>query len=129
MTLQVNPQQERIHRMFPTVGGQRGFKCWTWSDWSIGDLHLEYGTLTLESRGRAHFSGVTYRTNLDGTDHWWAGFSLETREGVRLHVEPPRAGIAMLEGGRGVRYRWSFDFSYEPSNFARITRVVQNAAR
>ena len=62
-------------------------------------------------------------------DHWWAGFSLETREGVRLHVEPPRAGIAMPEGGRGVRYRWSFDFSYEPSNFARITRVVQNAAR
>jgi hypothetical protein len=115
--------------IFPSVGGRRGFKCWTWSDWTIGDLHLEYGTLTLESRGRAHFECVTYTTRRNGPDHWWAGFSLETREGVKLHAEPPRAGSAMPDDGPGVRYRWSFDFSYEASNFARIGRVVQNATR
>src|SRR3989442_14822720 len=71
--------------IFPSVGGRRGFKSWTWSDWTIGDLHLEYGTLTLESRGRAHFECVTYTTRRTGPDHWWAGFSLETREGVKLH--------------------------------------------
>jgi hypothetical protein len=37
---------------------RRGLKWWTWSDWTIGARHLEYGTLTLESRGHAHFEGV-----------------------------------------------------------------------
>jgi len=115
--------------MFPSLGGQRGFKCWTWSDWTIGNRHLEYGTLTLESGGRARFAGVASTTRTDGADHWWAGFSLETHDGVRLHAEPPHAGVAMGDGGPGSRYRWSFDFNYEASDFARIGRVVQNAAR
>jgi hypothetical protein len=108
--------------------GPRDVKCWTWSDWTIGDLHLEYGTLTLEARGHAHFAGVTSTNRADGPDHWWAGFSLETREGVRLHVEPPHQG-APMGGAPGARHRWSFDFTYEASTFTRIVRVVQNAAR
>ncbi len=102
-------------------------RCWTWSDWTIGDRHLEYATLTLESRGHAHFECVTTTRRTDGPDHWWAGFSLETPDGVRLHGEAPRAGAAMA-GEPGVRHRWSFDFTYEPSTFARIGRVVQNAS-
>jgi hypothetical protein len=106
----------------------RGFKSWTWSDWTLGDRRLEYGTLTLESRGHAHFECVTSANGPDGGTNWWAGFSLETREGVRLHVEPPRPGAAMPEGGLGKRYRWSFDFTYEASDFHRIARVVQKAS-
>jgi hypothetical protein len=103
-------------------------KCWTWSDWTIGERYLEYGTLTLEARGRGHFAGVTSTNRTDGADHWWAGFSLETREGVKLHAEPIRPGPAMA-GVPGVRHRWSFDFVYEASAFARIARVVQNTTR
>src|SRR2546427_8144998 len=42
-----------------------------------------------------------------------AGFSLETREGVKLHAEPPRAGIAMPDDGPGVRYRRSEEHTSE----------------
>jgi hypothetical protein len=114
--------------MIQSRHGRRGFKSWTWSDWSIGDRHLQYGTLTLGVRGEAHFECVSYTTKPEGTEHWWAGFSLETRAGVRLHVEPPRQGAAMADGARAVRYRWSFNFTYEPSQFAEIERVIQHAS-
>lgn len=71
---------------------------------------------------------MTSTSQTDGPDHWWAGFSLETREGVRLHAEPAHQGAPMA-GPPGVPHRWSFDFTYEPSAFARIARVVQNATR
>jgi hypothetical protein len=109
--------------------GRHGFRSWIWSDWTIGRCRLEYGTLTLAADGRAHFAGVTSTTDADGADHWSAGFSLETREGVRLHAEPARPGLAMSDGRPDARYRWSFDFTYEPSAFARIERVVQSAGR
>ena len=111
-----------------TSRGARRVRCWTWSNWTIGDRHLEFATLTLESRGYAHFECVTSSRRPDGAaEPWSAGFSLETQEGVRLHAEAPRAGTPMA-GEPGARHRWSFDFTYEPSTFARIGRVVQNAA-
>src|SRR3989442_405977 len=88
--------------IFPSVGGRRGFKSWTWSDWTIGDLHLEYGTLTLESRCRAHFECVTYTTRRTGPDHCWDG-----RRGPGRSVEGG-LGFAGAGGGVGVEARHGF---------------------
>ena len=107
----------------------RRLKTWTWADWTVGNRRLEYGTLTLDARGHAHFECVTSATDLDGGEQWWAGFSLETREGARLHVEPARPGASMVRTQAGRRYRWSFDFTYEPSNFDKIGRVIQTTTR
>lgn len=117
----------RIFREISPAGPRR-IKGWTWADWTIGARHQLYGTLTINAAGNAHFECVTYADNVDGVEPWRAGFSLETRDGVRVHAEPPHQGPPMRERDR-ARYRWSFDFTYEASNFERIARAVQITTR
>jgi len=113
------------HRVFRAArAGSHRIKGWTWADWTIGDRHQQYGTLTIDSAGNAHFACVTSAKKGEGAEPWRAGFSLETSNGVRLHAEPPRDGPPMRDGDGG-RYRWSFDFTFEASDFDRITRAVQ----
>ena len=102
-------------------------KGWTWSDWTLGDRHLQYGTLTIDSRGHAHFECLAYTNKTAGAEGWCAGFSLETAARVKLHSESPRQSASMSQPD--TRYRWSFDFAYDASNFDRITRAVQQAGR
>ena len=102
-------------------------KGWTWADWSVGGCNQQYGTLTINSQGRGHFECVSSAGASDGVEYWWAGFSLETKTGVSVHTEPPRQGAAMDARRPGAPHRWSFEFTFDASQFDRITRAVQHA--
>ena len=119
----VSTSQGRIFRA-GSLAGTRRIKGWTWADWTIGHRHQLYDTLTITVADNAHFECVSSADDVDDAEQ--ASFSLETRDGVRLHAEPPHQGPPIRERDC-ARCRWSFDFTYEASNFHRIARAVQIA--
>lgn len=91
-----------------------------------GDCHQIEGTLTLQSDGKAHFSCVTWTDQTHSGDHWWAGFQLLDHSGVTLHTQPYHQGPRMDDGNPPPRYRWSFDFTFDPAIYGQVTQARQS---
>lgn len=80
-----------------------------------GDCHQIEGTLVLQSDGKAHFSCVTWTDQTHSGDYWHVGFEFLDHSGVSLFHSPMHTGPRMDDGHPSPRYRWSFDFTFDPA--------------
>jgi hypothetical protein len=99
-------------------------KTATWQQLFAGNcVEVAGATLTLRSDGSATWLCVTFTNETHSGDYWWAGFLIQDKDGVTLHNEPYHEGPRMDDGSPPPRYRWGFNFNFDPGIFNAITQV------
>ena len=88
-----------------------------------GDCHQVEGTLVIQSDGKAHFSCVTWTVSTHSGDNWKVGFALQDHSGVTLFNSPMHTGPRMDDGHPPPRYRWGFDFTFDPGIYDNIIQL------
>ncbi|HSX13143.1 MAG TPA: DUF6294 family protein, partial [Chlamydiales bacterium] len=91
-----------------------------------GDCHQIEGTLVLQDNGKAHFSCVTWTDQTHSGDYWHVGFEFLDHSGVSLFHSPMHMGPRMDDGHPSPRYRWEFDFNFDPALFDKIVEIRQS---
>lgn len=107
------------------VEGNIETKTFNWPEIRKGDCHQIEGTLVLQSDGKAHFSCVTWTDSTHSGDYWHAGFEFLDHSGVTLFHSPMSTGPRMDDGHPSPRYRWTFDFTFDPGIFSGVVQIRQ----
>jgi len=90
-----------------------------------GDCHQVEGVLVLQADGKAHFSCVTWTDSTHTRDYWHVGFEFVDHSGVSLFHSPMHVGPRMDDGHPSPRYRWDFDFTFDPAIFNQVAEARQ----